>query len=73
MPDVTEQVVEGNATITASIGKLIGDRSGATAIEYGLIAALMALVCIASFTALGGSSGGGWNGMANKVTDAMNK
>ncbi|MCO4053037.1 MAG: Flp family type IVb pilin [Bosea sp.] len=30
------------------------DESGATAIEYGLIAALIAVACIASWRALGG-------------------
>ncbi len=30
------------------------DESGATAIEYALIAGLMALVCVASFSQLGG-------------------
>ena len=33
--------------------KLIKDESGVTAIEYGLIAALIAVVCIAAFTLLG--------------------
>ena len=31
------------------------DDSGATAIEYGLIAALVAVACIAALTAVGGS------------------
>lgn len=33
--------------------KLLGNRRGATAIEYGLIAALIAVVGVASFTAFG--------------------
>lgn len=33
----------------------IADESGATAIEYGLLAALIAVVIIAGATALGGS------------------
>ncbi|MBB3990093.1 Flp family type IVb pilin [Croceicoccus naphthovorans] len=32
---------------------LIADESGATAIEYGLIAALIAVACITTLTALG--------------------
>lgn len=32
----------------------IADDSGVTAIEYGLIAALVAVAAVASFTALGG-------------------
>ena len=35
------------------IFKIIRDRKGATAIEYGLIAALIALACILAFQKLG--------------------
>ena len=35
------------------ISKFVSDESGATAIEYGLIAALIAVVIIAAVTALG--------------------
>ena len=31
------------------------DESGVTAIEYGLLAALIGLVCVASFATVGGS------------------
>lgn len=34
---------------------LLNDESGATAIEYGLIAALIAVACITALTNLGGS------------------
>lgn len=33
--------------------RLLRDQSGATAIEYGLIAALISLACIIAFQALG--------------------
>lgn len=33
---------------------LFADESGATAIEYGLIAALIAVACITTLTAVGG-------------------
>ena len=36
---------------------LLGDERGATAIEYGLIAALMAIVIITGLQALGGETG----------------
>jgi pilus assembly protein Flp/PilA len=36
------------------INKLIRDEAGATAIEYGLIAALIAVAAIAGMTAIGG-------------------
>jgi pilus assembly protein Flp/PilA len=38
--------------------RLLADERGATAIEYGLIAALMAVVIISGLTALGGETGG---------------
>lgn len=34
--------------------RFIADESGATAIEYGLIAALISVVCIGAWTAIGG-------------------
>lgn len=37
------------------LNRLIKDESGATAIEYGLIAGLVAVAIIAALTALGGS------------------
>jgi len=40
--------------MTKFISQFINDESGATAIEYGLIAALIAVVIISAVTALGG-------------------
>jgi len=37
------------------VRKLIGDRKGATAIEYGLIAALIAVAAIAAMQGVGSS------------------
>ncbi len=37
------------------INKLIRDEAGATAIEYGLIAALIAVAAITAMTSLGGN------------------
>jgi len=39
--------------MTKFISKFMSDESGATAIEYGLIAALIAVVIIGAVTALG--------------------
>ena len=50
-----------------SIMKLFGDRSGATAIEYGLIAALIAVVTIAGLTTLGTTLNARYNAIATKV------
>ncbi len=40
--------------MTKFISKFVQDESGATAIEYGLIAALIAVVIIGAVSALGG-------------------
>ena len=39
--------------IRTTLRKLARDEKGATAIEYGLIAALIAVVCITALTAIG--------------------
>ncbi len=46
-----------------TFSKLMKDESGATAIEYGLIAALIAVAIITAVTAVGGSL----TGLFNKV------
>ena len=43
------------------------DESGATAIEYGLIAALIAVVLIGILTTLGGNLSGTFNKVASQV------
>ena len=40
-----------------SLARLIGDERGTTAIEYGLIAALLGIVIITGLQALGGQTG----------------
>lgn len=47
--------------------KMLRDRRGATAIEYGLIAALIAVAGIAAFTSVGTSVKGTFNNAANKM------
>ena len=46
---------------------------GATAIEYGLIAALITLAIIGGISAMGGSNSGMWNGVSNKVGSSMDE
>ena len=48
------------------------DDSGATAIEYGLIAGLIAVGIIAALMAFGGSVGGMFNYIDNRAGGAMN-
>ena len=49
--------------MTKAINKFLKDESGATAIEYGLIAALVAVAIVGALTTLGGSL----SGMFDKV------
>ncbi len=47
---------------------LLSDSRGATAIEYGLIAALIAVVIIAAITLLGTDMGNTFNSVANNLS-----
>ena len=47
------------------------DKRGATAIEYGLIAALIAVAAMGGMKALGGGSNGMWGRLDNRVADSM--
>ncbi len=44
--------------IRATLASLVADERGATAIEYALLAALMAIIAIGSLQSLSGSTGG---------------
>ena len=49
------------------VRKMIKDTKGATAIEYGLIAALIAVAAIAAMTSLGESLGTTFNNISNEM------
>jgi pilus assembly protein Flp/PilA len=49
------------------VTQFMKDESGATAIEYGLIAALIAVVIITGAKLLGGNVGNTFNTIANNV------
>jgi pilus assembly protein Flp/PilA len=49
---------------------LLRDERAATAIEYGLIVALIAVAISAALSRLGGGSNGMWTKISNQVTDA---
>lgn len=51
--------------------RLFADRRGATAIEYGLIAALIVIAIMGGLSALGGGAGGMWGDLATEVEGAM--
>jgi pilus assembly protein Flp/PilA len=53
------------------IKNLIKDEAGATAIEYGLIAALMAVVVITGFTALKGPLEGVFSTVGTKLSNPV--
>ena len=50
--------------------RFVKDESGATAIEYGLIAALIALAIIIGAGAVGDSLGSKFNGIASELNAA---
>lgn len=58
--------------MTNLIKRFSKDESGATAIEYGLIAALIALAIIAGATTLGTQLGSKFNAIATKLKNTDN-
>ncbi len=53
-----------------TVARFMNDESGATAIEYGLIAALIAVGIIAAATVLGNSLADLFNRIGNTLDDA---
>jgi pilus assembly protein Flp/PilA len=51
--------------------KLIADARGATAIEYGLIVALIVIAIVIAISSVGGGTSGMWGNMTNKVGNVM--
>ena len=51
--------------------KLMADTRGATAIEYGLIVALIVIAIVVAISSLGGSNGSLWGNMTDKVGNAL--
>ena len=56
--------------MTKFISKFVQDESGATAIEYGLIAALIAVVIIGAVTLLGENISAAFNTIATEIGGA---
>lgn len=56
--------------MTNILRKLLKNERGATAIEYGLIAALIAVAAIGAMTSVGGSLNTTFNSVSSKVTAA---
>jgi pilus assembly protein Flp/PilA len=53
--------------MNAVVSRFLKDESGATAIEYGLIAALIAVAIITALTTVGSNLGGTFNNVAAKL------
>ena len=53
------------------VQKLFGDESGATAIEYGLIAALVSVAAIGALQAMGGSLDPMFQSVSTTLTAAV--
>jgi pilus assembly protein Flp/PilA len=51
--------------------RLRRDKRGATAIEYGLIVALIAVAMMGGLKALGGGAGGMWSNLSNTAEAYM--
>jgi pilus assembly protein Flp/PilA len=56
--------------MTKIFARLMKDESGATAIEYGLIAALISVALITGATALGGSLNNQFQSLSGKLANA---
>lgn len=54
-----------------TLKNLINDESGATAIEYGLIAALVSVAAIGALEAMGDSLDGMFNSVSTKLDGAV--
>ncbi len=50
--------------------RLLADRRGAAAVEYGLIAALIIIAMMGGLAALGGGTGGMWTNLSRTVANA---
>lgn len=59
------------SAIRKMLRMLGADKRGATAIEYGLIAALIVIAMMGGLSALGGGVGGKWGALANTIGNAM--
>jgi len=60
-------------TLSNGLSLFARDRRGATSIEYGLIALLVAVGFLAGLKALGSGNSSSWGSTSTKITDAMKK
>lgn len=60
-----------NGHVNGGLTRFLADERGATAIEYGLIAAMLTLVIIGGLSALGGGNGGMWDNNTTELSAAL--
>jgi pilus assembly protein Flp/PilA len=64
---VSINVVQGAIYMKTLFSRFVKDEAGATAIEYGLIAALIAVAIIGALTTVGSNMGTMYNNIAGKL------
>ena len=57
--------------IRRTLRRLLTDQTGATAIEYGLIASLIIVAMMSGLSALGGGANGMWGKVTSNVQNSM--
>ena len=57
--------------IRKTTARMLANQRGATAIEYGLIVALIALAMMGGLRTLGGGAGGMWTDIGNSAEEHM--
>ncbi|MDJ0644049.1 MAG: Flp family type IVb pilin [Erythrobacter sp.] len=57
--------------LTKFLKHIGNDNSGATAVEYGLIASLIVIAAIGGFQAVGSENSTGWDAVKDAVEGAM--
>lgn len=67
------RVTTGVSNMRRLVEKFVADEAGATAIEYGLIAALIALAIMAGATSLGSALNAKFEFIASKLSGAGTK
>jgi len=64
-------LANGASAMKNLLGRFLKDESGVTAIEYGLIAALISVVCIAAMTFAGQQLLAVYNRIGNSLAGAL--
>ena len=61
----------GRGQSNRACGRFLRDCGGATSVEYGLIAVLIAIGMLVGLKALGAGNSSSWSSTSNKITNAM--